>query len=182
MHARDESNSSETGMKAAGMTYGTSARQEGNGGEGVILRARRGVAPKPGRRAGAEPTMRGDREGGRGEQKGGWRKKCVLLATAVGRHSRYVPCDCQAHVKVLGSTLGGGSAWGRFVDRGRGQGSGGKGVRKSRRGAEGVPRRGRVAAPGMRKGAVQSSTHGQGNGQGGGLRELGTQYEIHWGT
>lgn len=79
---------------------------------GVILRARRGVAPKPGRRAGAEPTMRGDREGGRGEQKGGWRKKCVLLATAVGRHSRYVPCDCQAHVKVLGSTLGGGGPHG----------------------------------------------------------------------
>jgi len=150
---------------------------------GVILRARRGVAPKPGRRAGAEPTMRGDREGGRGEQKGGWRKKCVLLATAVGRHSRYVPCDCQAHVKVLGSTLGGGGPHGAGSSTGgAAKAAEAKGSGKAAWGAEGVPRRGRVAAPGMRKGAVQSSTHGQGNGQGGGLRELGTQYEIHWGT
>lgn len=39
------------------------------GGEGVILRARRGVAPKPSPRAGGEPTVRG-REGGRGAKGG----------------------------------------------------------------------------------------------------------------
>jgi hypothetical protein len=65
LHARDESNSSETGMKAAGMTYGTSARQEGNGGGHPSGAARRGTKARP---AGGS---RADDEGREGRGAGG---------------------------------------------------------------------------------------------------------------